>query len=326
MALCQFSGWAAEDPSMFWFGKKYTSTCEGRGEFEADCYNPRATEEDSLVTRIFRSREFVPEKVDRFLEVTYTTSTGKYRACENEFTYEFEREFTLDPMTELVMSPYELKDRPRMWWPSDKSSLFTLVFYDVGYFAIKALYVNIPESNVTAGEELMEYEGPLNPTRNHNPYIFLVFKQQGPITLTDKWRKLLTKRGWEEELEEFISAYELRGPVAMSWVLVSGDPYAAEVKRLRGYMNTCSHFVSEDPKPHRYYFLLFEQEKDLEPEKLDYSAVNCSWAFRGRCRFDVMAMVSEHNLKLVGATWMTARFDEYPIYPALPAELMMRSV
>ena len=35
------------------------------------------------------------------------------------------------------------------------------------------------------------------------------------------------------------------GPLALSWVLVSGDAYGAEVKRTRGFMNTCAHFVSE---------------------------------------------------------------------------------
>lgn len=35
------------------------------------------------------------------------------------------------------------------------------------------------------------------------------------------------------------------GPVALTWVRVVGDPYAAEVMRTRGTMNTCSYFVSE---------------------------------------------------------------------------------
>lgn len=444
----------AEDPSMFWFGKGYASSCQGRGQFAADCYNPRATAADSLVTRLFKSRAYNPEKVDRFLEVTYFTSKGKYKACENEFTYQLEREFTLDPMTMIVMSPYELRHRPKLWWKTDPNELYTLVFYDAGYLNVKALYINIPGSNVTNGEELVEYEGPLNPTKNENPYIFMVFKQREQITLADKWKELLTQRNWQEELDEFTASHELEGPIALSWVLVSGDPYAAEVKRTRGYMNTCSYYVSEafrekdiqfipnatynretldlnvyvnvtfeaspvfvnsccsdysypsrtfslnpigddtvlpahtrggavvyvtltmatafpdtqrdfedknltlamvdpdvplqefgnprlpflhwlvtnirgadvaagdvvqgymgpappDPKPHRYFFLLFEQPQELDPKELDFSAVNCSWAFRGRCRFDVMTMVSEHNLKLVGASWMTARFDEF---------------
>ena len=38
------------------------------------------------------------------------------------------------------------------------------------------------------------------------------------------------------------------GPLALSWVLVSGDAYGAEVKRTRGFMNTCAHFVAEGRK------------------------------------------------------------------------------
>ena len=63
----------AEDPSIFWFGNSYRASCEGRGEYLADCYNPRREEADSLVTRLFSQTELDPDILDRYMEVTYTT-------------------------------------------------------------------------------------------------------------------------------------------------------------------------------------------------------------------------------------------------------------
>ncbi|XP_076456978.1 uncharacterized protein C56G2.4-like [Babylonia areolata] len=446
----------AEDPSLFWFGNSYSARCGGRDPFLADCYNPRhSSASDSVATRIFSRRELDPQVLDTFLEVTYTTQPGSYKACEHQFTYNQSKEVTLDPLSMTVMTPYEVRAQPRMWWPAEEDTLHTLLLVDVGYFTVKALQLNIPGNNMTAGQTVVQYEGPLNPTRNNNPYVFVLLRQSGPVTLSDRWQQVFTQRDVHTELGDFMEEHSLKGPVALSWVLVYGDAYAAEVARVRGQMNTCAHFVAEafqgedvqfipnrtyyghalqqiqvyvnvtfeashlavnsccsvytfpartmnlnplgdatvmpaharneatvyvtlhmatalpntqrdfkdktltlmmvdphvpseafgnlrlpfahwlvvnirggdvasgnvvqsymgpappDPHPHRYYFLLFLQPRDLDPARMDYSACNCSWAFRGRCRFDVMTMVREQGLELVGVTWMEARHDAF---------------
>ena len=77
---------------------------------------------------------------------------GSYKACENLYKYEFAREVSLDPLSMTVMTPYEVRAPPKLWWRTEENSLYTLLFYDVGYFAVKAMYINIPGSNFTQGE------------------------------------------------------------------------------------------------------------------------------------------------------------------------------
>lgn len=65
----------------------------------------------------------------------------------------------------------------------------------------------------------------------------------------------------------------------LHWLVTNirgGDVAAGDV--VQSYMGP----APPDPKPHRYYMLLFRQDEDLDPHKLDYSAANCSWNFRGR--------------------------------------------
>ena len=78
--------------------------------------------------------------------------TGSYKACENLYKYEYARQVSLDPMSMTVMTPYEVRAPPKLWWRTEDNSLYTLLFYDVGYFAVKAMYINIPGSNFTEGE------------------------------------------------------------------------------------------------------------------------------------------------------------------------------
>ncbi|PVD31945.1 hypothetical protein C0Q70_07371 [Pomacea canaliculata] len=379
----------AEDPSAFWFGRGYNSSCQSQTEFFADCYNPRADSIDSLASRLSPTGQLDFKLLDRFMDITYQVSAGKYKACENEYSYEFEREITLDPLSLSVMTPYELRFMPKAWWPADTKDLHTLVFYDAGYFAIKALYVNIPASRLTDGEEIQQYEGPLNPTRNENPYVFLVFSQSGPVALDSKWSKQLVDKTSGIDLEEFIKHHGLKGKartfslnplgdatvlpahthsdvivyvtLSMStafpdtqrdfkdklltlvmadpnvplpefgnerlpflhWLVVNirgADVAAGDV--VQGYMGP----APPDPHHHHYYYLVFEQPYKLDPDRLDYSAPNCSWAFRGRCRYDVSALVAEHNLKLLGVTWMRARFDEFVREVYVRAGLLPRCV
>lgn len=68
------------------------------------------------------------------------------------------------------------------------------------------------------------------------------------------------------------------------------------------------------PRPHTYYFLLFEQVRPASLENRDYSFGNCSSFIPGRCGYDMSAFINENALQLVGATWMTIKNDEFVRY------------
>lgn len=77
---------------------------------------------------------------------------GKYEACGNVYSFQHSQLIAVDPLSDQVHTPYQLKDMPYFWWESEEKDMFSLVIYDPGYLNIKGFYINIRGSNVTTGE------------------------------------------------------------------------------------------------------------------------------------------------------------------------------
>lgn len=86
-----------------------------------------------------------------------------------------------------VLTPSQVKDEPKVTWEAEKGAYYTLVMIDpdapsrTDYSLREILHwlvMNIPESNVESGDEVVEFIGTGAPkdTGLHR-YIFLVFKQ-----------------------------------------------------------------------------------------------------------------------------------------------------
>lgn len=238
---------AVEDRSTYWFGSDYPANCGNQSEFLSVCFNPYGNHEDSLVSRIFRRRFYDRNNLNTILHVTYQTYTGEYEACGHKYAINEARTVNIDPLNyNEDLTPFQLLQRPDVTWKDATSNvLHTLAIYDAGYVTVKALYVNVPGSDISMGQTVVPYEPPLNPTTNKNPYVFLLFLQPERLELSSKWLHRLSRRD-EEQFEDFLSAFNLEGPVGISWFTVRSDPYSAEVKRSRGYMNTCAHFVNKE--------------------------------------------------------------------------------
>ncbi|KAK6167486.1 hypothetical protein SNE40_021502 [Patella caerulea] len=248
-------GQQAKDKSLFWFGEEYSSRCDEDSLYIADCFNPRPRVTDSLISRVYSNGVFDDAALDKFIEVTYSQESGSYFACENDFETTEESAITVDPLSNNAYTPWQLRTAPVYRWDYDEGDLYTLIFYDVGYMFIKSFIINIPGSDVSNGEVILSYEGPMNPTRNRNPYVFMLFKQSGYLRITPDWRNILYQRSSTFDQTEFDRQFNLTGPLALNWIQVTGDPYAAEHKKTTGYMNTCPYFVSEAFKSHQLEFL-----------------------------------------------------------------------
>ncbi|ESO99180.1 hypothetical protein LOTGIDRAFT_173822 [Lottia gigantea] len=246
----------ADDRTLFWFGEKYTTSCNGANAFDADCYNPSSKSADSLVSRAFQEAD--TGLIDTFLEVSYRQVPGSYFGCGNDFEVHESNTIDVDPLSVEVYRPWQLRDEPVYSWRSSDGDYYTFIFFDVGFMHIKSVIINIPGDDVTAGETILPYEGPLNPTRNKNPYMFILYRQSEYLELGSKWRNILHRRSANINLSEFATEKNLTGPVAINWILVKGDAYAAEIKRRTGYMNTCPHFVND---------ALTDQKLNFLPEK-----------------------------------------------------------
>ncbi|XP_041361618.1 uncharacterized protein LOC121377620 isoform X2 [Gigantopelta aegis] len=249
-----------EDPNAFWFGSSYGGDCRSHSEFSTDCYNPRSADVDSVVSRVFEPGSYDSKQIDKFLEVTYISQPGRYRGCGNEFVVPNSKLIKVDPLSPISYTPYELKDRPEFRWEAESNELYTLVFYDVGYQTIQALYVNIKGDNISTAEVIQRYEGPLNPTGKDNPYMFLLFKQKGYIKMSAKWRRKFYYAASPFHFGDFKKSFNMTGPVALSLIRVTGDPYAADIARHLGYMNTCPAFISKDLKKKSIKFLPDDNE------------------------------------------------------------------
>ncbi|XP_048249786.1 uncharacterized protein C56G2.4-like [Haliotis rufescens] len=254
----------AENNKLFWFGSEYVSKCGDKSEFSADCYNPKPYSEDSVVSRIFQRGDYDKKNLDRFMEITFIAQPGKYEACGNVYSSQHSQLIAVDPLSDQVHTPYQLKDMPYFWWESEEKDMFSLVIYDPGYLNIKGFYINIRGSNVTTGEAIQVYEGPQNPTKNVNPYVFLVFKQKDYIKMPVIWRQKFFYRSSPMDFTELKQQFSLTGPVAMSWVRVVGDPYAADIMKKKGYMNTCPQFIADAFKTKETPFI--PRDKKYRPD------------------------------------------------------------
>ncbi|XP_067667701.1 uncharacterized protein C56G2.4-like [Haliotis asinina] len=254
----------AENIKTFWFGSEYVSKCGEKSEFSVDCYNPKPYSEDSVVSRIFQRGAYDKKSLDKFMEITFIAQPGKYEACGNEFRSLHSKLISVDPLSNQVYTPYELKDMPYFWWESEEKDMFSLIILDPGYINIKGFFINIRGSNVTTGEAIQVYEGPQNPTKNVNPYVFLLFKQKAYIKMPVIWRQKFFHRSSPIDFRELKQQFSLTGPVAMSWVKVVGDPYAADIMKKKGYMNTCPQFIYEAFKAKETPFI--PREKKYRPD------------------------------------------------------------
>ncbi|XP_076107055.1 uncharacterized protein C56G2.4-like [Mytilus galloprovincialis] len=57
---------------------------------------------------------------------------------------------------------------------------------------------------------------------------------------------------------------------------------------------------------HTYYFLLYLQSSRISPSVISNYTTSCT-----RCLFDINGFTTDHGLKLTGATWFRAEYDEY---------------
>lgn len=85
------------------------------------------------------------------------------------------------------LTPTEVKDKPAVTWDAEKGAFYTLIMIDLDAPSRACptwrevrhwLVVNIPESSIENGDEVVEFisSGPPKDTGLHR-YVFLVYKQ-----------------------------------------------------------------------------------------------------------------------------------------------------
>nr|XP_018915365.1 PREDICTED: protein D1-like [Bemisia tabaci]XP_018915366.1 PREDICTED: protein D1-like [Bemisia tabaci]XP_018915367.1 PREDICTED: protein D1-like [Bemisia tabaci] len=136
------------------------------------------------------------------------------------------------------MDPALLEKKPKqIVWPWTKGSLYSLALVDADVptrenrnYAerIHWLVVNIPEGSLKEGDEVVEYKGPIAPTKSGmHRYIFAVFEQRGRIEYNGTRIAAQTHRLSLDRIHfhirDFSAQYKLGDPIAVNFFL-SGWP------------------------------------------------------------------------------------------------------
>lgn len=229
------------DTHRFWFGTQYAINCPQGPAGGLACSNNNSGTADSLTSRVFPNTRVDLELIDRFLHVSYVAVPGTYTGCGATFTVNSTWVYDVDPVSNDVVRPWYVKNAPDVRWntssdPDDQ--LYTLMVVDAGYTYTHGIYINIQGGNLTNSEVVASYHGPLNTMELLNPYMFLLFRQSGPIQLPSPYTA-------SSIVPMFVKEMNLTGPIAMNWIVATGDEYAAGVMLERGFINMCPLYVSK---------------------------------------------------------------------------------
>ena len=85
-------------------------------------------------------------------------STGEYTACGNTYSMDAWSS-SIDPLEDLVVTPWQTKQLPLLDWTVSPGDMFTLVIYDVGYLFFNGVYININGADMSSAEVNINQEG-----------------------------------------------------------------------------------------------------------------------------------------------------------------------
>lgn len=227
----------------YWFGTQYPTNCpQGSTGQTLECSNPLAgSNRTSLFSRIFPGG-LNTNSLDRFLKMEFTSPPGTYTACGNTYKTNTTWSRDIDPLSPLTVRPWDVRFLPYLEWATLPGEMFTLVVYDPGYLVTHAIYNNIRGHDISTADGTIVYQGPgIMDDKILNPYVFMLFKQSGHVTVSSALKSQLHQN---ISFSELINQWQLTGPIGMNWLKVVGDIYAAQ--QHLNLINQCPKYVEEE--------------------------------------------------------------------------------
>ncbi|XP_052239157.1 uncharacterized protein C56G2.4-like isoform X2 [Dreissena polymorpha] len=233
------------DNDAFWFGRQYPTRCPGQGAtIDPKCVNIRPDVADSLGTRLFKSN--VINSIDRFLYVRFVSIGRNYTGCGTTYTWDGKERINIDvdPLSDDVETPWFVRNTPNITWSYNATDYYTLIVYDAGYLFAHAVYVNVRGNDLSSGQAVKEYHGPTLSFNLQNPYIFLLYKHSEPVNVTEQLRNIILRVNGTDlwPIHDFVQGLNLGDPVALNWMVVTGDEYAAAFAEEENGMFYCPEF------------------------------------------------------------------------------------
>ncbi|CAI9730768.1 Hypothetical predicted protein [Octopus vulgaris] len=194
---------------------------------------------------------------------------GQYKACANTYKMDTYPYLEVNPSAATWLTPWQMRKMPDVHWVQFNSDPqhYTLMFYDSSNSNVKGLYTNILENKLTistnhktisdgdgGGGEVIRYEGPVNFRNFSSPFLILLFLQEYTVDISTEWRRRFLKPVYRF-LGNFTREYNLDGPVAVNWALVSTDLYATEQNRISNIVDNCPHYIARALAKHERTFI-----------------------------------------------------------------------
>lgn len=222
-----------------------------------------------LVAHYAQQLELVPTVVPELnlstrLNVSFSQPAGSFEKCNATYSFgaaSFElsdvgvsRPSCWDARSYRPVSgmPGDLfRYAPDIDYESQPGELYALLMVDPvfihgspnGPFVEHMMILNIPDSNISAGDFVNPYLGPGNLAPVYNHYTFLLFRQPGEITLSNEERTAIQARtGFN--LTQFTLDHMLESPIGINWMFVRSDEWAAVERAAIGVPLVCPTAVS----------------------------------------------------------------------------------
>ncbi|XP_067654416.1 uncharacterized protein [Haliotis asinina] len=240
--------------SAYWFGTRFATDCPpGSGGLVCGNSDPSGT---SLLTRLLGNNAADASGLSFVVNVTYPItlpangSDRTYPGCGRIVDVPLTRSqyFSIDALSSTVYPPFDLRELPEVTWPAEQNALYTVMMYDVGFSFMHALYINVAGGRLQGGDTIFAHFGPLNPLERVNPYMWVVFRQQGPLdvsSISSLYRTL-------DPQTQSVFARDFVAPLGLSMqsyginvVMVTTDEYAAARIRSLGFMNRCPVYYGQ---------------------------------------------------------------------------------
>ncbi|CAH1801629.1 unnamed protein product [Owenia fusiformis] len=197
--------------------------------------------------------------LDVRVDISFTSEPIAFTSCCNDYNYPL-RSFKLDPIGDGITNAaevrtggssrtYDLKMRKLGPNPSDFIGIhYSLVMIDPDVPAAQVgnkshpllhmIVMNIPMGNVSNGEVMVSYNGPMPPDQLPHTYYYLLYKQQGALN-TSIWgsyagncpERLAGRCLWD--IERFVTENSLMLSGA-TWMRTFNDAYVNHTKIVAG--------------------------------------------------------------------------------------------
>ncbi|KAK7096142.1 uncharacterized protein C56G2.4-like [Littorina saxatilis] len=291
------------DEDRFWFGTSFNVTCPPGGPFDLACLsNDKA--HLSIVTRVRADNsDRSVDTIQQVLNVTYDVPAGSYQACGQSYQVPAITT-TLDPTVVTNISFWSTERMPHVSWTAENNKIYTVIMWDAGTVNLHGVWINIRGSSLDRAQTAFNYLGPKSPLDRDQPYVFLLYEQAAEVDSANVTNAIVAFLSESRNFapNKIVDFASLSGPVGVSILTVTKEPYAVGFLKQINFLNLCPTMLTNSfaSLPLSY------NVSDVQLlSSLDVIFTSPEISFQSCC----------HDVTIVSSTRMTMPMDNGRIWP-----------